>query len=79
MHLGISYPYFEDVGERIIFLFKGKITHNEDYFPTFEGRQEDDLAFKMNDSLNIRSFTNPNFEVKRIQYSDKGYYLLDNI
>jgi hypothetical protein len=78
-NLGFKYPHFDDVGARTIFIWRDSITHHEDYFPTFEAWYDDDVIFEMDDSISIRTFSNPNFVAKRIQNGEKGYYLLDNI
>lgn len=74
--LNQEYPYFTDIGRRIIFLDDGNnIVYHEDIFPNVEGITNKDVIFYMPDTVNFKEFINPNFTVKK-EKTKKGYYYI---
>lgn len=74
--IGQPYPFYDDVGRRLIFLDQGnRIVYHEDIFPTVE-QYAKDVVFDMPDSVLYRLYTDPIFEVRRYYLSDDEYFYL---
>lgn len=72
-----SYPYFEDIGRRLIFLDEdNNIIYHEDIFPSVEGLENGYVAFHMPDSVNFRIYTMSNFTVRKRELENGYYYIL---
>jgi hypothetical protein len=71
-----SYPYFTDVGRRLIFLDESnKIVYHEDIFPNVEGVKNKEVVFYIPDTIDFKVYTNPNFIVTKEEL-EKGHYFI---
>jgi hypothetical protein len=48
-HLGFKYPYFEDIGKKIIFVKENKVVYYEDFFPYVDKKRSCELLFEFKD------------------------------
>ena len=79
--LGISYPFFEDIARRIIFLRNKSIVYHQDDFPNAEGLKDQELVFDLSDSVKFVQYSNKNakFVVKKITFENGSYFDLKHV
>jgi hypothetical protein len=75
--LGVPYSEWRDVGDRLIFLDKGKVVYHEEYFPYPEHIEKGRPFFKLSKSPYIGQYNTATFSVTK-QENDKGesYYVV---
>lgn len=48
-YLGFNYPYFEDIGKKMIFVKDNQVIYYEDVFPDYDNRRSCELLFEFRD------------------------------
>ena len=78
--LGIPYKLWQDVGDRIIFIEKGKVVYHEEYFPYPEHIEKGRSFFELSKAPYVGQYSTATFSVTK-QKNDKGelYYVVTPI
>ncbi len=71
--MGTSYPYFEDVARRLVFMKENQIMHHEAVFPNVEGILSGQALFSIPDTSHYITIYPQKINVHKKQL-DKGYY-----
>lgn len=76
--LGFTYPYYEDVAERIVFVRNNKIIYHDDYYPTFDDGIYTSLVFDLSSGLSYKSFSSDSavFKIEKIEIKGKQTYFV---
>lgn len=76
--IGFNYPFFEDIGKRILFIKDKEVVYHEDEFPNAESAKDGEIKFNMNDSTKIKSYGRKEavFLVRRTDFDKGSYYEL---
>jgi hypothetical protein len=78
--LGINYPYWDDIADRIIFKYGGKIVYHEDEFPYSDNTNKVIMYFNFdNDTIGYLKIANreANFKVFRTKSEKRVIYKLE--
>ena len=75
--LGVPYEQWQDVGDRIIFVEKGKVVYHEEYFPYPEHIEKGRTFFELSKTPYVGQYNTATFSVTK-QKNDKGqlYYVV---
>ncbi|QHT70418.1 hypothetical protein GXP67_29070 [Rhodocytophaga rosea] len=78
--LGVPYKQWKDVGDRIIFVDKGKVVYHEEYFPYPEQIENGSTFFEINKDTYVGQYNTAVFSVEK-QENDKRewYYVIKPI
>ena len=76
--LGFTYPYFEDVAERVVFVKDNKVVYHDDYYPTFDDDVYTSLVFKLSNGLPYKSFSTDSaiFKIEKKEIEKKQTYFV---
>jgi sulfur carrier protein ThiS len=76
--LGFQYPYFEDIAERIVFVYNNKVVYHEDQFYDPDSPSIAGLIFQLSDSIPYYSsdYNHTIFTVKKKTINGNKYYEL---
>ena len=76
--LGFTYPYYEDIAERVIFVKDNKIIYHDDYYPTFDDDVYTSLVFNLPNGLPYKSFSADSavFRVEKKRIENKQTYFV---
>ena len=80
--LGFEYPYFEDVGYRVVFLKNNKIVYHDDYYPTFDDEMYTSIVFDLSndESFKLFSVENAIFKIDKKEIEEiQTYFVLSEI
>ena len=78
--LGVPYKQWQDIGDRIIFVEKGKAVYHEEYFPYPEHIEKGRTFFELSKAPYIGQYSTAKFSVSK-QKNDKEemYYVVTPI
>jgi hypothetical protein len=72
--LGVPYKQWGDVGDRIIFVDKGKVVYHEEYFPYPEGIENGRTLFELNKAPYIGQYKTAAFSVTKKENNKREWY-----
>jgi hypothetical protein len=71
--LGFHYKQWEDIGEKIIFVLKGKVVYHEDYFP-YPEMKNGTVRFELSNSTYIGWYNEAVFSVEKQQTEEGKFF-----
>lgn len=76
--LGFTYPYYEDVAERVVFVRNNKVVYHDDYYPTFDDDVYTSLVFNLSNGLSYKSFNSDSavFKIEKKEIENKQTYFV---